>query len=123
MCLRRRRSRVPRSHLRKSRGENRICKIFDSPCLPEAEATFAIQGAGIGDATAIALAQLLAGRSALRTLRLGSCEIGDEGARALAAVLSDNCGGNDETRRTHERGVSALVELDLREKKERNKVP
>jgi len=39
-----------RLYLRKSRGENRICKIYDSPCLPESEATFAIHGAGIGDA-------------------------------------------------------------------------
>uniref|UniRef100_A0A7S4F965 DNA repair protein RAD51 homolog n=1 Tax=Chrysotila carterae TaxID=13221 RepID=A0A7S4F965_CHRCT len=39
-----------RLYLRKSRGENRICKVFDSPCLPESEATFAIHGAGIGDA-------------------------------------------------------------------------
>jgi len=37
--------------LRKGRGENRICKIFDSPCLAEGEATFSIQGSGIGDAT------------------------------------------------------------------------
>eukprot|EP00036_Acanthoecidae_sp_10tr_P001847 CAMPEP_0182938568 /NCGR_PEP_ID=MMETSP0105_2-20130417/44089_1 /TAXON_ID=81532 ORGANISM="Acanthoeca-like sp., Strain 10tr" /NCGR_SAMPLE_ID=MMETSP0105_2 /ASSEMBLY_ACC=CAM_ASM_000205 /LENGTH=339 /DNA_ID=CAMNT_0025077883 /DNA_START=76 /DNA_END=1095 /DNA_ORIENTATION=- len=35
--------------LRKGRGETRICKIFDSPCLPEAEATFAINADGIGD--------------------------------------------------------------------------
>ena len=40
-----------RLYLRKGRGENRICKVFDSPCLPEGEATFAIQGSGIGDAT------------------------------------------------------------------------
>jgi DNA repair protein RAD51 len=40
-----------RLSLRKGRGENRICKIYDSPCLPEGEATFAIQGSGIGDAT------------------------------------------------------------------------
>ena len=40
-----------RLSLRKGRGENRICKIFDSPCLAEGEATFAIQGSGIGDAT------------------------------------------------------------------------
>lgn len=40
-----------RLSLRKGRGETRICKIFDSPCLPEGEATFAIQGSGIGDAT------------------------------------------------------------------------
>ena len=37
--------------LRKGRGENRVCKIVDSPCLPEGEATFSIQGSGIGDAT------------------------------------------------------------------------
>ena len=39
-----------RLSLRKGRGETRICKIYDSPCLPEGEATFAIQGSGIGDA-------------------------------------------------------------------------
>ena len=39
-----------RLHMRKGRGENRVCKVFDSPCLAEAEATFAIQGNGIGDA-------------------------------------------------------------------------
>lgn len=39
-----------RLYLRKGRGENRICKIYDSPCLPEAEATFAITTDGIGDA-------------------------------------------------------------------------
>lgn len=40
-----------RLYLRKGRGETRICKIYDSPCLPEAEATFAINADGIGDAT------------------------------------------------------------------------
>ena len=35
---------------RKGRGETRICKIYDSPCLPEGEATFAINADGIGDA-------------------------------------------------------------------------
>eukprot|EP01114_Cavostelium_apophysatum_P007084 TRINITY_DN1878_c0_g1_i1.p1 TRINITY_DN1878_c0_g1~~TRINITY_DN1878_c0_g1_i1.p1 ORF type:complete len:348 (+),score=77.74 TRINITY_DN1878_c0_g1_i1:105-1148(+) len=40
-----------RLSLRKGRGETRICKIYDSPCLPEAEATFAIYADGIGDAT------------------------------------------------------------------------
>lgn len=35
--------------LRKGRGEQRICKIFDSPLLPEAEATFAIGEGGICD--------------------------------------------------------------------------
>ena len=39
-----------RLYLRKGRGETRICKIYDSPCLPEAEAMFAINPDGIGDA-------------------------------------------------------------------------
>lgn len=39
-----------RLSLRKGRGETRICKIYDSPCLPEAEAVFAINPDGIGDA-------------------------------------------------------------------------
>jgi DNA repair protein RAD51 len=39
-----------RLSLRKGRGETRICKIYDSPCLPEAEATFAISPTGIVDA-------------------------------------------------------------------------
>jgi DNA repair protein RAD51 len=39
-----------RLSLRKGRGENRICKIFDSPSLPEGEATFAICEGGICDA-------------------------------------------------------------------------
>jgi len=39
-----------RLYFRKGRGENRVCKVYDSPCLPEGEATFAIHGAGIGDA-------------------------------------------------------------------------
>lgn len=40
-----------RLRLRKARGENRICTVFDSPSLPESEATFAISGSGITDAT------------------------------------------------------------------------
>jgi len=40
-----------RLSLRKGRGETRICKIYDSPNLPEAEATFTITGNGISDAT------------------------------------------------------------------------
>lgn len=40
-----------RLSLRKARGENRICKIYDSPNLPEAEATFSIGEGGIIDAT------------------------------------------------------------------------
>jgi len=39
-----------RLYCRKGRGETRICKIYDSPCLPEGEATFAINADGIGDA-------------------------------------------------------------------------
>lgn len=39
-----------RLYLRKGRGETRICKVYDSPCLPESEATFAINADGIGDA-------------------------------------------------------------------------
>lgn len=38
-----------RLFLRKGRGENRICKIYDSPCLPESEAMFAISADGITD--------------------------------------------------------------------------
>ncbi len=41
---------IVRLYLRKGRGETRICKIYDSPCLPEAEAMFAINPDGIGDA-------------------------------------------------------------------------
>mmetsp|Transcript_5299 Transcript_5299/g.8998 ORF Transcript_5299/g.8998 Transcript_5299/m.8998 type:complete len:130 (-) Transcript_5299:132-521(-) len=40
-----------RLKLRKGRGETRICKVIDSPTLPEADATFAITGAGIADAS------------------------------------------------------------------------
>lgn len=39
-----------RLYLRKGRGETRMCKIYDSPCLPESEAMFAINADGIGDA-------------------------------------------------------------------------
>lgn len=39
-----------RISLRKGRGELRIAKIYDSPDLPENEATFAITGGGIADA-------------------------------------------------------------------------
>ncbi|XP_046365059.1 meiotic recombination protein DMC1/LIM15 homolog isoform X2 [Haliotis rufescens] len=38
-----------RISLRKGRAENRIAKIYDSPDLPENEATFAISGGGIID--------------------------------------------------------------------------
>lgn len=32
-----------RLSLRKGRGSSRVCKIVDSPCLPEAEGIFAIK--------------------------------------------------------------------------------
>ncbi|BFZ58445.1 RecA recombinase Rhp51 [Savitreella phatthalungensis] len=38
-----------RLSLKKGRGEQRICKIFDSPMLPESDAVFAILPEGIGD--------------------------------------------------------------------------
>lgn len=40
---------VSRVQLRKGRGTNRQAKIYDSPCLPESESTFAILNSGIGD--------------------------------------------------------------------------
>eukprot|EP00999_Lentomonas_sp_LEN2_P002660 NODE_536_length_1386_cov_108.259730_g501_i0.p1 GENE.NODE_536_length_1386_cov_108.259730_g501_i0~~NODE_536_length_1386_cov_108.259730_g501_i0.p1 ORF type:complete len:353 (-),score=72.66 NODE_536_length_1386_cov_108.259730_g501_i0:227-1285(-) len=39
-----------RLYLRKGRGEQRICKIYDSPSIPESEATFALHETGIVDA-------------------------------------------------------------------------
>lgn len=38
-----------RLYLRKGKGEDRVCKIYDSPCLPESEASFSINPDGIGD--------------------------------------------------------------------------
>lgn len=38
-----------RLSLRKGRAETRICKIYDSPCLPESEAMFSINADGVGD--------------------------------------------------------------------------
>lgn len=38
-----------RLSLKKARGETRICRIYDSPCLPEGDAMFAIKEDGIGD--------------------------------------------------------------------------
>lgn len=40
-----------RLRLRKGRGENRICTVYDSPTLPEADAQFAIGPKGICDVT------------------------------------------------------------------------
>eukprot|EP00736_Rhodelphis_marinus_P009269 Rmarinus@m.5453 len=42
-------SSTTRLAMRKGRGESRVCKIVDSPCLAEGEATFAIKDDGIGD--------------------------------------------------------------------------
>eukprot|EP00930_Biecheleria_cincta_P037138 TRINITY_DN25481_c1_g1_i1.p1 TRINITY_DN25481_c1_g1~~TRINITY_DN25481_c1_g1_i1.p1 ORF type:complete len:375 (-),score=84.53 TRINITY_DN25481_c1_g1_i1:381-1505(-) len=39
-----------RLFFRKGKGETRICKIYDSPCMPEGETTFAIEAGGIVDA-------------------------------------------------------------------------
>ncbi|OXA48547.1 DNA repair protein RAD51 homolog A isoform X4 [Folsomia candida] len=39
-----------RLFLRKGKGVNRLCKIYGSPCLPQAECTFSINSDGIGDA-------------------------------------------------------------------------
>eukprot|EP00952_Eustigmatos_sp_NYUAD-ZCMA_P012147 48903-Eustigmatos_ZCMA.PRE.1 len=38
-----------RLRLRKGRGENRICQVYDSPTLPEAECQFSISNGGIDD--------------------------------------------------------------------------
>jgi RecA/RadA recombinase len=39
-----------RLSLRKQRGENRVCKVVDSPTIAESEAVFAIGPNGIEDA-------------------------------------------------------------------------
>jgi len=41
-----------RLYFRKGKGESRICKVYDSPSLPEGEAAFAIDKGGIVDAPA-----------------------------------------------------------------------
>lgn len=40
-----------RLSLRKGRNETRVAKIYDSPDMPEAEATYMISAGGIDDAT------------------------------------------------------------------------
>jgi DNA repair protein RAD51 len=40
-----------RLRLRKGRGENRICSVYDSPTLAEADAQFAIGPSGVCDST------------------------------------------------------------------------
>ncbi|CCF60534.1 hypothetical protein KAFR_0K01800 [Kazachstania africana CBS 2517] len=42
-------SSTTRLGFKKGRGAQRICKVVDSPCLPEAECVFAIYEDGIGD--------------------------------------------------------------------------
>ena len=39
-----------RLYLRKGRGEQRICKIYDSPSLPESECIYQLSKGGIIDA-------------------------------------------------------------------------
>lgn len=43
-------SSTTRLYLRKGRGDQRVCKIYDSPCLPESEAVYCIGDNGISDA-------------------------------------------------------------------------
>lgn len=38
-----------RLRLRKARGDNRICQVFDSPTLAESEAQFSIGPVGVED--------------------------------------------------------------------------
>ena len=38
-----------RLYLKKGRGDTRVCKIYDSPCLPEGEAQYCIREEGISD--------------------------------------------------------------------------
>ncbi|AOA64292.1 DNA repair protein [Komagataella phaffii CBS 7435] len=42
-------SSTTRLSFKKGKAEQRICKIYDSPCLPESECVFAIYEDGIGD--------------------------------------------------------------------------
>ena len=42
-------SSTTRLSFKKGKGEQRICKVYDSPCLPESECVFAIYEDGIGD--------------------------------------------------------------------------
>lgn len=39
-----------RLRFKKGRGENRVCQVYDSPTLPEAECTFSVGAAGVEDA-------------------------------------------------------------------------
>ena len=39
-----------RLHFKKHRGENRVCKVIDSPTIPESEAMFSLTNEGVADA-------------------------------------------------------------------------
>jgi DNA repair protein RAD51 len=56
-----------RLSLRKGRGNQRICRVVDSPSLPEAEAVFAIKPEGIADPVRTILAPTC-GRFAIRRI-------------------------------------------------------
>lgn len=38
-----------RLYLKKGRGEQRVCKVYDSPCLPEEEIIFQLSNGGVMD--------------------------------------------------------------------------
>jgi RecA/RadA recombinase len=38
-----------RLYLKKGRGEQRVCKVYDSPCLPEEECLFQLSDGGVVD--------------------------------------------------------------------------
>lgn len=40
-----------RLSLRKGKGDQRVCKVYDSPMLPESEATFQLGKGGVEDPT------------------------------------------------------------------------
>lgn len=37
-------------YFKKARGENRVAKLIDSPCMPEGDCMFALSEGGITDA-------------------------------------------------------------------------
>lgn len=39
-----------RLKLKKGRGDNRVCQVYDSPSLPESECAFSLGPAGVEDA-------------------------------------------------------------------------
>ena len=40
-----------RLYMKKGKGEQRVCRIYDSPCLPESEAIFQLADGGVVDPT------------------------------------------------------------------------